>query len=757
MGRRRRTILSIVVAATVGGAAPGGAARAQTQPAPAPQGQQQATAPSAPSASPPARPPAPPRADVAGDLAALRAVLTQPDARPADREQAAARLVSRDRPEADDILRAALSGDVRDARLAVARALADDPTPSEAMVAPLAEQLRYGVEQKSNALVEAGATALANYRGNGDALGELVRFAGDGAQPADARARVVRALGRVVEPEAARTLVLLLRTAALRAAAADALVDMTGLSQNGSDAERWTAWLQANAPAMANNRDRWRAQLLDARAARYERLRRRHDALVDADDERMAQQYQAAPREQRAGTLLSFLTSEQPDERAAAARLVTRAFKAGDPINEPVRDRLVALVGDSDEAVRYDVAVTLTNLNHRPALSAELTQLAQERDERVKVALVEAVGRIEDPAAAPQLAAMLANETSPRVIAAIANALGRIGRDLRKTDAAAADGAIRRLRDIAGSRNRAADLRVAALDALGALQDPELPSLAQNLLAGNQADPSLAVRRATLHALGNLTGPVAAEGAEIISATLRAGPREPELRAEALDALGRVGNLPEHGGVLIDYTESRNELDEAVRQHAREAYQATLPRATPAQLAREQYALKNNSDLARRAAVLEELCKQLENSPDKQDLATSRVDLGTVYASENPPQLAKAILNLRQGLTFYLRNGAGENVTTPLIEQLIKTYLASKDYAATAQFGQEMIRTDPRNKDSVGRAIKNEADRLRGSSDPRGAQDALRLIDEALKMDPPLDERHVEDLRRIRQEIGSPQ
>src|SRR5687768_12249560 len=133
VGRRRRTILTLVMAATVGGAAPSGAARAvaqvtgagntaQTQPQPQPQ--PPATAPAtAPTTNPTTRPlPAiPARADIAGDLASLRAVLTQPDARPADREQAAARLVSRDRPDSDDILRSVLGGDVRDARIAVAR------------------------------------------------------------------------------------------------------------------------------------------------------------------------------------------------------------------------------------------------------------------------------------------------------------------------------------------------------------------------------------------------------------------------------------------------------------------------------------------------------------------------------------------------------------------------------------------------------------------------------------------------------------
>lgn len=756
MGRRRRTILTIAVAAVLG-AGPYAAAPAAAQA----QGQNTARAPAdAPPVSASADPgtrPAVARADVEGDVAALRAVLTQPEARQTDREQAAARLVSRDRPETDDVLRAVLEDGFRDSRLAVARALADDLTPSEAMIPPLAGLMRTGVEQRSLALVDAAAQALASYRGTPTAVDELIRFATDPNQPLDARARAARALGRVVEPESAGTLVRLLRERApLRTAAAEALADLTGIQQFGADLERWTAWLRNNAALMGQDRNAWRAQMLEVRAARLDRVRRRHEALVDTLDERMLAQYQAVAPEQRGGVLLSFLNSEQPDERAVGAQLVTRAFLSGDPVTETVRQRLVAMVGDSDSGVRLAVAGTLANLNHRPALSAELTQLAQERDERVRVALAEAIGRIEDRAAAPQLAALLVTETSPRVIAAAAAALARTGRDLLRTDPALARRALDRLRDIARNRNASADVRVAALDALGALQDPELPALAQNLLAVNQPDPSVLVRQAALRALGALNGPAAAESAELITRTLRNENREPSVRWAALDALARVGNLPEHGGLLLEYTQRQVELDENNRLKAWESFKAILPRATPAQLNRERATLRG--DAGRLAVVLEELCRQLEQSPrqnDKEDLANFRVELGEVYMRQDPPQPAKAVTSFRAALDYYFRRGAGESVTVPLIQQLMGAYLATTDYVQAVTFAEEMLVRDQRLQDIVGPAIRNEADRLRQNNERRRA--AMQLIDEALKMNPPLEERFQRDLQLIRQEIALPQ
>ena len=744
MGRRRRTILTITLSASgVVGAARWSAAQAQQPPAP--------VAPQIPATTTPAATPATTRpavADVAGDLATLEALLLQADAKPGVREEAAARLVSRNSPEADERLRNVLAGDVpRDAKVAVARALADDPSPSESMVAPLADLMRAGAEQRSVLAVDAAAQALATYRRSAQATDELIRFARDAAFSPDARARVVLALGRVFEPTAADLLVGLLRNdrASLRAAAAEALAELTGIRDLGQDPVRWAQW-RNNANAGLNP-DRWRADLLQTRADNLERLRRRHEALLDALDDRMFQQYQAAAREQKGSdVLLSFLDSTQPDERAIAARMVTMAFRAQEPVTERVRERLVALVGDSDPTVRFDVARTLTNLNHRPALAAELTQLAQEREERVKVALVEALGRVEDPAAAPQLAAML-TDPSPRVVAAAANALSRVARDPQRIDKDLVARALDVLRRITLNRNSPAELRVAALDALAALRHRGLIEVAQLLLV-NQPDPSVMVRQAVLRALGALGDPV---GADIVTRTLRAETREPDMRRAALDALGRIGNLPEHGGLLLEYTQRQTELDEGVRQKASEAYQSLLPRADPQQLNRERAGLKG--DPVRLAAVLEELCRQLDQAPrpqDKEDLANFRVELGGVYLQHKPPQPEKAIARFRLALDHFFQTNAPEAVTTPLIQQLIDAYLKSANYVQAADFAEQMIARAPAQREPMGAAIKNEADRLRSDGDPRAA---LQLVNEALKMDPRLDPRHEDDLREIRRQI----
>jgi tetratricopeptide (TPR) repeat protein len=326
-----------------------------------------------------------------------------------------------------------------------------------------------------------------------------------------------------------------------------------------------------------------------------------------------------------------------------------------------------------------------------------------------------------------------------------------VGRDLRQTHPALAEAVTARLRAITENPRNPADVRIAALDALGALQADGVFALAPRLLSGNQADPSPAVRQAALRMLGNLRGDDAANGVELITAALR-NDRDRDVRLAALDALARVGNLPEHGGLLLEYTQPRTEADESVRLRAWDAFQALLPRATPAQLNRERQSLRG--DPARLAVLLEVLVAKLAQAPrpdDRRDLANFRVELGEVYAKLDP---AKAIDNFRAALTAYFNEGAGENVTVPVIQALIRAYLSAKDYVGAADFAAEMIRRDGSHQDTVGPPIRNEADRLRERNE---SQDAIRLIDAVLKMNPPLDERFQRDLNEIRKAVGGGQ
>src|SRR5688572_13304514 len=93
------------------------------------------------------------------DLDHLRSTLENPEA--ADKDEAARRLVSRDTPEARAILNNVLDSAERSGQLAVARALAADPSPNAQFIGPLQKLLSNDPQ-----LTEAAAQALAQFKDN---------------------------------------------------------------------------------------------------------------------------------------------------------------------------------------------------------------------------------------------------------------------------------------------------------------------------------------------------------------------------------------------------------------------------------------------------------------------------------------------------------------------------------------------------------------------------------------------------------------
>src|SRR5438552_19208114 len=79
------------------------------------------------------------------DVQQQEAILTDAGATPAQRDDAARRLVSRSSKEADDVLLKILKDGARDGQLAVARALASDPTPEPDFIEPLSWLLGSGL------------------------------------------------------------------------------------------------------------------------------------------------------------------------------------------------------------------------------------------------------------------------------------------------------------------------------------------------------------------------------------------------------------------------------------------------------------------------------------------------------------------------------------------------------------------------------------------------------------------------------------
>ncbi len=201
----------------------------------------------------------------------MQRTLLEGGATPTDRNRAAQKLLAR----ADGVgflLGILNEGGNPDAQQSVAKALAAAPEPRHEFVVPLINLL--SVMNISPTVAE----ALAAYQGRDEdgrrARQALMNFANNSKLPPKPRAGVIRAMGKIVHKTIAQALINLLKNdnSLVRDAAIDALLQMTGLSANGRDIQKWQRWWDS-----AADRDelQWSVNLLSKNAGRAFELERR--------------------------------------------------------------------------------------------------------------------------------------------------------------------------------------------------------------------------------------------------------------------------------------------------------------------------------------------------------------------------------------------------------------------------------------------------------------------------------------------------
>jgi len=337
----------------------------------------------------------------ARDIREQEAVLSDPAATAAKREEAARRLVSRSSKEADDVLLKVLTAGNREAQIAVARALASDQTPEPAFINPLSTLLGSGA-----VLTEAVAQALVTFKGNDDVRQMLVNFATNPTLSLDARAGIISAMGKLVDKQAAGSLINVINgddNARIRDAACDALAEITGLPRS-SDVQGWNQWWNQN---KAKNEEEWSKDLLRYNAAARAELNKRLIRMRDEAGQQLRTSYRAAATDaDKAKLLAASLQNDSEDIRLVAVQLIREESSQFRAVPTPVFEQLRKMVGDSAAGVRREVAITLGTAGVG-AVDALLTQLAQERDTSVREELVRALGPSHDLRAIEPLLAAL--------------------------------------------------------------------------------------------------------------------------------------------------------------------------------------------------------------------------------------------------------------------------------------------------------------------------------------------------------------
>jgi HEAT repeat protein len=679
------------------------------------------------------------------DLQQISAALNDPSpAQQPQRDEAARKLVSRQSEEARQILRAALLNEANHAaQLAAARALAFDPSPDDRLI----DQL-FALLGPDKPLSDAASAALASYHSNTQVLIRLIAVSTDEGKDSKARAAALRALGFFPDKTAARTLIdnLLARPnenpttrGFLRDSACDALIEMTGQRELGHDVRRWQQWWAFWVDKPDNE---FSLQLLLSRASRLDQLQHRYNQLVLELGKMIREQSDAVPAELKSDFVLRYLRSSESVIRYVGVAKIHNDVAEDRAVAASLRDYLPKMVGDSASEVRLEVARTLKLLNNAAALEPLLGQLAVESEPEVRGAIAAALSPISKLRGDLRALAPLRNllqDPSADVVKEAAQSLRDLSSLIRQKQPEAASELAGEFNILLNTRTApgSSGLREAIVEAMGALRQADLLP-AFGLLLRAVETPS--VRRSALRAMGELADPKAAE--IIIANALNDA--DSGVRFEAVDALGKCASFA-HAELLYKRLDPHVELDRDVRQRAGQVLDSLFPGATKDQL--EPWVDRFHSDFDRRLIMLQAYGQKLVQPNDVERLAGTRQNIGEVLMKLERP--GEAAPYFRLALDYWKEKG-GQMVTEGLRRQLMDALLKSREYAKAVEFAQQNIATEPSLQQTMGSMLRTEVDRLYLTENLVGAQ---ALIDEVKNMKPALDERYLNAIRQIEDNI----
>lgn len=691
------------------------------------------------------------------DLRQQESILTGEGATPEEREEAARKLVSRSTPEATRILKDVLEAQGNPkGQLAVARALVGDTTPDGEFVDPL-----FALMGPTNRLAtDAAAAALANYKGNKAVLDRLVTLvrAEPQEQNKTVRATVSRTLGTMLEKRAAEALVIVLtrpdEPQIVRDAAADGLVRMTWLRENGRDAARWQQWWTANKD---KSEDRFRLELVDRTSLHMEQVDAAMRQLTAGIVKVLSEQYQAAA--DKPATLMHYLKASESAIRATGVRIVQEEFQNGRNVSALVSQQLRSMVGDSSAEVRLAVASTLRALNDAEALPSLLAQVVQEPEPEVRAEIVRALGLSGEMTAAEQLVRMLDDKATVVVDAAV-TALTTLPLKLGDANPELAKVASAKLKALLLQRGSAVGnqgLREKIVAAMAKLRDPNLLPIYRTLLTGRKE--SALTRVAALGALEAL----GQHGAGDLAREAAADENDASVRWAAVRALAPVASREDTELLWRRFDPRTEPLDDSVREAAWQVFASLLPSAPAKWLADQSERLggeqfRNETGRQKLLQLQQALADRYTKDPGEtkeerrqsaESLALTQQNIGRTLMLLKQPE--KAAVYFKFAFDYWAAQPQ-QMVTEGLIKDTLGAFLAARKWTDACQFGLSVIGLDKRQQENVGSIIQTEAARLKQDGK---LEDAKGLLVEATKLniEGPLGERLKEILNAVEKEI----
>ena len=542
----------------------------------------------------------PPKAEA--ELSSLRDFLIGPDRTFATRRDAAEVLLNETTSAARAILVEVLAGPTpSEATLAVLDALVLRESAPDLLVDSLFQLLRCDDETTRRA----AAIAFGAYQGEERVLTRLREMVLAAETPVGVRAAAVRALAQIVDRRSIETLVQLATDpkSPVAAAAAAALVDMTGLEDLGTSREAWVEWWKQHegdsetmllGALLRKNREKIRQ-----RDAAMERLQTR---LVDY----LKATYEAADAKEKRRLVLLHLEDTVPQVRAVgaqqAALMAQTALGTGNGTGRQTDPDLIAAllkhVTDESPKVRAAAAEALAAWKESSVGPVLLARLDVEKSPEVRAALAAALGALKVVEAVPALIAMLDAPNETEVVRA-AGALGLIG-EKDSPGAASVEPAIQPLGRLARSAPQPS-IREAAALALAKMAPPS----AEGTLVDVLEDATASVRFAAAQGLGNL-GKAGDKTVQALVAHLQ--DENKGVRQAAAGALAKLGD-PEAARKMADRLKAGAEPDPSVRNALWAAIQSLIDHSGSPDLAVELgdrfFAREGTEEMQRAAAMYE--------------------------------------------------------------------------------------------------------------------------------------------------------
>jgi HEAT repeat protein len=694
---------------------------------------------------------APSNPQIAATQPSPLSILQDPNAPKESRELAAQRLLATHSDDSRPVLVKILTND-HGGQLAVAEALGAVPWPDPAFIGPLESLLG----SRDPTLAGAAAAALAQYSNNSDVLQHLITAAQTNPND-DARVPIIHAIAAFNQKPAAAALIDLLHgDSQVSAAAADALIDMTGLDDLGHDTHRWEQWWDQNGtrPDTGFEAD-IRAQRAAAFARRVARQNRDDDVVIHL----LNDLYVAASPEQRQEMLLRYLRSPDARIRVLGANLLR------DSRDEPGRSWPAAMsearqmLNDVSPDVRAAAAEALAN--DADSAAAMVTQLAQESQDSVRLALIHSLAPLHDPAAIRLMIKYVASDASLAVRAAAADGI-RQGADILIKDPQLKQQAITALLALLESSQTPGtqEARVNAVAALAALREQSLRDTFLKLVG--PAEP-VRVRAAALRGLAKLPDPV--DVIPTIASFLN--DQEPEIRLAAVEALGELPQpRPDYMSNLV---ERMNDARPEIRAAAWGALQSWIAQPM-AESDLRILADELRADPAKQLLVLQKLADRLAKDVEDATTDQQRQDAGARLAEQQqvigdlreglhqPTDSAAAAEQYLAALHFWQANpGTSPEVIQQLSSDVVTAELDAKKWedaaafasTATKQYSAQM----PPIMEMVGAPFKLKADQLRESNAPGAYDDAMAFFAAVDKMDPPLQSIYKDQIQSDRAAI----